>query len=81
EYIRERYIKQHQAVAIDHNYLIILTALLISRPCLLLRSLMCEFHTFAKRVIFKTGVTYLSFRDNRIKNFRKAGDYDRPQTR
>jgi len=33
---------------------------------LLLRSLMCEFHTSAKRVIFKAGVTYLSFGVNRI---------------
>ena len=35
----------------------------------MLRSLMCEFHTSAKRVIFKAAVTYLGFRDNRIKKY------------
>ena len=33
---------------------------------MLLRSLRSEFHTSVKWVIFKAGVTYLSFQDNRI---------------
>jgi hypothetical protein len=31
------------------------------RPCLLLRSLMSEFHTSARRVAVNADVTYLSF--------------------
>ena len=33
---------------------------------MLLCSLMGEFHTFAKRVIFKASVTYLNIRNNQI---------------
>ncbi|MGD9373464.1 MAG: hypothetical protein PVF14_18715, partial [Desulfobacterales bacterium] len=50
EVIRERYSKQHDAVTLKHNACVRLTVLLILRPCLLLRSLMSEFHTSARRV-------------------------------
>ncbi|MGD8256312.1 MAG: hypothetical protein PVH56_01980 [Desulfobacterales bacterium] len=61
EVIRERYSKQYGAVTRDHNVCVRLTVLLILRPCLLLRSLMSEFHTSARRVAVNADVTYLSF--------------------
>ncbi|MGD9191984.1 MAG: hypothetical protein PVH58_08675 [Desulfobacterales bacterium] len=64
EVIRERYIKQHDAVTNYHNVCVCFTVLLILRPCLLLRSLMSEFHTSARRVTVNADVIYLSFQDN-----------------
>ncbi|MGD8286503.1 MAG: hypothetical protein PVG08_20475, partial [Desulfobacterales bacterium] len=46
------------------NVCVCFTVLLILRPCLLLRSLMSEFHTSARRVTVNADVIYLSFQDN-----------------
>ena len=69
EVIRERYIKQHDAVTIDHNEYILLTVLLTLGLCLLLRSLMSEFHASARRdtVNAYSKRPYLGFVDNQIK--------------
>ena len=69
ELIRERYIKHYDAVTRKHNERILLTVLLILKPCLLLRSLMSEFHASARRVTVNADVTYLSFQDNHITFF------------
>ncbi|MGD9372653.1 MAG: hypothetical protein PVF14_14625 [Desulfobacterales bacterium] len=61
EVIRERYSKHYDAVTQKHNVYVRLTVLLILRPCLLLRSIMNEFHTSARRVTVNADVTYLSF--------------------
>ena len=61
EVIRERYSKQYDTFTLKRNACVRLTVLLILRPCLLLRSLMSEFHTSARRVTVNANVTYVSF--------------------
>jgi len=57
---RERYIEQHVGAAINPKCCIFSDVLFISKPCSVLRSLMCEFHMSANRIIFKVEITQLA---------------------